>query len=217
VDKDIFYISLFLIIIGVGGQLAWIFFGGIPCNASGQPYLLGAPCDSRATAASFQELENVTGYAMLIGLILLPAGLFKDGLPIPGPGAKVFLGILLIIFVGIGFTSLLLMPSATTQAACTQNCAIVTILKGSGENPNAIVTFSPKVITVIMGVNNTVKWINDDTVSHTVKGDTLSSLSSPLINPGQTYIYTFNQPGNYSYFCTIHLYMHGEVIVKAHA
>src|SRR5208283_2214240 len=60
-DKDLFYISLFMIVVGVAGQLVWIFFAGIPCVVNGNyPYLLGAACNPHATAASFQELQNIT-------------------------------------------------------------------------------------------------------------------------------------------------------------
>jgi hypothetical protein len=108
-DKTIFYVSLFMVVIGVGGQLAWYHFGGVPCNPpGGHPYLFGAACDPHATAASFQEMENISGYAMIIGLILLPAGLFKDGLPAPGQTAKIFIGLILVLAIAVVVTGALL-------------------------------------------------------------------------------------------------------------
>ncbi len=199
-DKDLFYISLFLIIIGVGGQLAWVFFGVIP-----------------KTQASFQEMQNVSGYIMLVGFLLLPAGLFKDGIPYPGTGAKIVIGVLLILVVGVSVTSVLLLPSAQVDRCTpsTNACGVVSIIPGSSLAPNTTaLTFSPRVIYVKLGVNSTIKWINDDPVGHTVKSLTgLAGLDSTLFNHNEFYEFTFTQPGNYSYFCTIHPNMRGFVIV----
>lgn len=196
-DKDLFYISLFLIFIGVAGQLSWFFFGVVP-----------------HTQASFQEMQNVSGYAMIIGLILLPAGLFKDGLPAPGYAAKVFIGLILVISIGVVFTGILLLPSASTGPKPE---TFVTILYGS-QVPGTAITYSPQNITVVIGVNNTVQWTNMDTAPHTVTsrpGDP-TSFNSGAIGTNGTFVYTFTQPGVYPYYCTFHPgWMHGTVIVKS--
>jgi plastocyanin len=76
--------------------------------------------------------------------------------------------------------------------------------------------YSPRSITVIIGVNNTVEW-----VSHSFAYDTVTSstglFSSGSIAPGGTYTYTFTQPGTYSYYCQYHLWMTGTIIVKSSA
>ncbi|MDG6991208.1 MAG: copper oxidase, partial [Nitrososphaerota archaeon] len=41
------------------------------------------------------------------------------------------------------------------------------------------------------------------------------TFSSGNIAPGQIWTYTFTKPGTYEYFCTYHLWMGGEVIVKS--
>lgn len=196
-DKDLFYISLFLILIGVAGQLSWYFFGVVP-----------------HTQASFQELENVTGYSMLLGLIILPAGLFKDGLPAPGFTAKVFIGVILILSIGIVFTGALLLPGSSSNGPIPKT--FVSILYGS-QVPNTAITFSPKIITVTIGTNNTVQWTNMDSAPHTVTstpGDP-TSFNSGAIGMNGTFIYTFTQPGVYNYYCTFHPgWMNGTVIVK---
>ena len=217
-DKDLFYISLFLLIIGIGGQLAWFFFGGVPCNpAGGNPYLFGAPCNPSATVASFQEMQNISGYAMLIGLILLPAGLFKDGLPSPGFTARVFVGFLLILSVGVIFTGLVIAPSSSSKGPPPNG--FLTILNGSGNPTGAAnqITFSPQNVTVVIGSNNTVQWTNNDVTIHSVTsitGDPTTFNSGP-ISPGGKYQYTFTVPGVYKYYCTFHpTWMHGQITVK---
>jgi len=72
--------------------------------------------------------------------------------------------------------------------------------------------FHPATITVVIGVNNTVKWTNNDAVSHTVTSDT-SLFGSGTLAQGDTYTHTFNQTGTYGYHCSIHAFMTGTVIV----
>ncbi len=218
-DKTLFYVSLFLLVVGVGGQLSWYYFGGVPCNPpGGNPYLFGAPCDHSATAASFQEMENISGYAMLIGLIILPAGLFKDGLPAPGQTAKIFIGLILILTIAVIFTGALLAPTSSSKSSTPTPTGFITILPGS-QNPGTLITFSPQNVTVIIGHNNTVEWTNNDTAPHTVTSTTIpvgaASYNSGLLSPGQTFVYTFLVPGTYDYICTIHSWMHGTVTVEA--
>ncbi|HZW55210.1 MAG TPA: plastocyanin/azurin family copper-binding protein [Nitrososphaerales archaeon] len=202
-DKDLFYISLFLIVIGVAGQLVWFFFamhGGV----GGQP-----------TQASFQEIQNVTGYAMILGLIILPAGLFKDGLPIPGPGARIFLGIVLVVVVGLVFTTIIMLPGAGAQTAPKAN-GFISILQGS-QVPGTQITFSPQNATIVIGKNNTVQWSNDDTTTHTVTSTSVpsgaSTFNSGLLGAGGKYTVTFSVPGTYDYVCTLHGWMHGKLTV----
>lgn len=74
--------------------------------------------------------------------------------------------------------------------------------------------FSPTSLHIYTG--DTVRWINKDTVSHTV---TAIAFNSGLIWPTgsaegpSTYSHTFNIPGIYVYFCEIHPYMGGIIYV----
>ena len=191
-DKDLFYVSLTFLLIGIGGQLAWFFFGVIP-----------------NTQASFQEMQNVSGYIMLVGFLLLPAGLFKDGMPSPGTGAKIFIGVVLVLLVGIAFTGVLLMPTASNQGPSPET--FVQIPSGAG-NGNLPAYYLPVTITVVIGTNNTVQWTNADNTQHSV---TVTNLFSDIIAPGESGTYTFNTAGTYSYYCIFHSWMHGTVVVKA--
>lgn len=73
--------------------------------------------------------------------------------------------------------------------------------------------FSPSAITVKAGT--TVTWTNHDSVNHTVTADDGSAIQfdSGDIDKGQTYQFTFDQPGTYHYHCTPHPFMHGTVVV----
>ena len=72
-------------------------------------------------------------------------------------------------------------------------------------------SFNPSTITVVIGVNNTVTWTNNDGVTHTVTANDNSFGGS--LSPGNTFTHTFTTAGNFSYHCSIHNYMKGTVIV----
>jgi plastocyanin len=109
--------------------------------------------------------------------------------------------------------------------ANAQSTAVVSIPVGSGSGPGAAPGFKPENITVVIGVNNTVIWTNNDTtgagVSHTVvpksqpSGGNWPSAGSGNISPGKTYSFTFTVPGTYDYFCSYHSWMAGSVVVLA--
>jgi plastocyanin len=77
-------------------------------------------------------------------------------------------------------------------------------------------SFQPAQITVKVGT--TVTWVNDDPVAHTVSSGTRSQptnlFDSGNVGPGQSFSFTFDQPGTYDYFCKIHPGMDGVVIVQ---
>ncbi|HET6622735.1 MAG TPA: cupredoxin family copper-binding protein [Candidatus Saccharimonadales bacterium] len=73
--------------------------------------------------------------------------------------------------------------------------------------------FSPATITIKAGT--TVTWTNRDSVNHTVTSDDGSAIKfdSGDMAQGQTYQFTFDQPGTYNYHCTPHPFMRGTVVV----
>jgi hypothetical protein len=84
---------------------------------------------------------------------------------------------------------------------------------------------------LLIGANDTVTWINQDTEAHTVtsgagagmeslvnvnkKGTPTGDFNSGLFKSGQSWTHTFTKPGVYNYFCTIHPWMEGVISVKA--
>ena len=94
-------------------------------------------------------------------------------------------------------------------SAQSPQVAHVTIVNGAQFLTST--AYSPDVITVVMGVNNTVEWLNNDTTPHTAVG---SSFDSGNIDPNMTVRITFNQTGTFMYHCIYHPNMQGKVIVK---
>ncbi len=76
---------------------------------------------------------------------------------------------------------------------------------------NSSVGYSPSNITVKKGT--TVTWTNQDTIKHNVMSDSGSTLSSPYLAKGESWSYTFNTVGTFSYHCVPHPWMKGTVTV----
>jgi plastocyanin len=121
-------------------------------------------------------------------------------------------------------TSTMTMPSGSSSTNSNSTTTKVSIVSGAstlGEK-----AFSPNPVTIKEG--DTVMWINNDNQFHTVtSGDPSSSggavigkvfdsgLSGPnaLTAKGKTFSHTFNEKGEFSYFCRLHPTMIGKVIV----
>ena len=78
--------------------------------------------------------------------------------------------------------------------------------------------FSPSVITVKMG--DTVRWTNQEKATHKVASNPhpthtdLPGLVSTILNLGESYSYTFDKKGTWSYHCHLHPGMTGQIIVE---
>lgn len=70
--------------------------------------------------------------------------------------------------------------------------------------------FGPKTITVKKGA--VVTWINKDSAPHNVVNDS-GVFSSNILSNGQSFSFTFNNVGTYSYICSLHPSMTAEVVV----
>jgi plastocyanin len=72
------------------------------------------------------------------------------------------------------------------------------------------IAFQPSRIEITAGT--TVAWTNNDAVQHTVTA-TDRSFDSGNLAPGATWQYTFTKPGTYPFFCVVHPFMKGVVVV----
>ncbi len=74
-------------------------------------------------------------------------------------------------------------------------------------------TFAPKELTVAAGTK--VTWINRDDIPHTiVSSDGPRSFKSPPLDTDDKFSMTFDRPGIYHYFCSIHPMMTATVTVR---
>jgi len=104
-------------------------------------------------------------------------------------------------------------------AASAASTVVVSMYNGAGNPTTGAPGYAPDSITIVIGVNNTVVWNNNDTVAHTVTTSStpsgVSEINSGEMLPGASFTYTFTVPGAYPYICIYHSWMTGTVIVKA--
>jgi plastocyanin len=65
---------------------------------------------------------------------------------------------------------------------------------------------------LVVSVGTTVEWVNKDSVDHTItleNGDL-----DELLPQGSTGTFTFNEKGEFRYFCQLHPGMQGSIIVN---
>ncbi len=79
------------------------------------------------------------------------------------------------------------------------------------------VCYSPA--DIIINAGDTVEWINVDTAAHTVTGGSPADgpsgvFDSSLVMVDAVYAFTFDDAGNYDYFCMVHPWMVGSVTVN---
>jgi plastocyanin len=73
--------------------------------------------------------------------------------------------------------------------------------------------FGPAALTVPVGTK--VVWTNDDSDPHTVTSEADPKLlKSPPLDTGDSFAFTFDKPGTYRYFCSIHPHMQGIIVVQ---
>ncbi len=82
------------------------------------------------------------------------------------------------------------------------------------------VAFEPPILQVKPG--DSVTWTNNYKQPHMVstfrkvKGASVQDgvLDSPMMKTGESFSYRFDKAGTFEYFCPIHVFMIGKVIVK---
>jgi plastocyanin len=125
---------------------------------------------------------------------------------------------------GVLFGLLALVTILGVAPAFGQTANEVDIQVGAGSSASAACVttnncFSPNPITVAPGT--TVTWMNNDKLSHTVTSGKVSDdnagslFDSGLVKSAKTFQFTFANAGTYDYFCTVHPWMTGQVIVGA--
>ena len=99
------------------------------------------------------------------------------------------------------FTGTISVPSGSSTPGCdeTNEC------------------FIPVEVTVNVG--ETVTWSNDDSAAHTVTSGTPTggpdgTFDSSLFMAGTTFSHTFDNAGEYNYFCMVHPWMTGKIQVN---
>jgi len=84
-----------------------------------------------------------------------------------------------------------------------------------GASDARVPAFNPSPATVVIGVNNTVVWRNEDSVTQNVVGaNGLFNSSNMTALTGQ-FSYTFTTPGTYTYSSSLYSFENGTITVVA--
>lgn len=105
--------------------------------------------------------------------------------------------------------------SKLTQPLTSATEGGVHIVELPEANENETNIFKPDNIIIKQG--ETVRWMNRDTVAHvfaSMRFIGIEGIFTPKIQPGESWEYKFEKPGDYYYLCFIHMGMVGKVTVE---
>jgi plastocyanin len=118
--------------------------------------------------------------------------------------------------LGIFLLGIIIVPMVFAETYTVVNVEM-SYIRGCEEITNGC--FDPYLVTVRIG--DTVIWENADSQGHNVASgdegagsDVGAIFDSDFIDPGESFSYTFDAVGTYDYFCMIHPWMKGTVIVE---
>jgi len=198
-DDTLTWVGLTMILLGVAG--IFLTYAGI-------------------SATFIHGMQAISALLLFLGVMVFAGGIARGGFPRTTPVRLSAIG------VAVSVSASLLTIGATTyygpfallkeELPLTESPikVIVDIVAGSWD-PQQENFYVPKDIRVIMGVNNTVIWVNREVldVAHTVTHDN-RVFDSGLFGPGLNWSYTFREVGVYRYHCIPHPWMRGSVAVE---
>ncbi|MGH9876522.1 MAG: cupredoxin domain-containing protein [Nitrososphaerales archaeon] len=128
-------------------------------------------------------------------------------------------GVSVAVLVGIVINTTIPRNTFALDVVHPPKSVTVTIPAGASL-PDGNATFNPKEATVVLGVNNTVVWVNENINPERLIGEDENmpggfGKMKSLIEPnGGTFAFTFTEEGMYNYFSDIHPWLRGTVTVK---
>jgi len=129
---------------------------------------------------------------------------------------------IIVLIIGISLGIVILSQNTVVQDVDDQK----TILKGDVimstkvSRPGCEKTdscYTPSKIVIKQG--NSVTWVNEDAAFHSVTSGYYDEPSeifdSGYLDPEESFTFIFENIGIYDYFCTLHPWMKGQVIVES--
>ena len=136
------------------------------------------------------------------------------------------------VAIGIGF--IIVFSSVFTSSSIGVRPALISIVKipyGTAAAPpdetGLKEGFQPKEIRVAIGLNNTIRWVNEDILMYSVLADNAddpgffnattdndgNSTDQARLSPRESFLYTFTKAGQFEYHSVPHPWMRGTVVV----
>ena len=194
--------------------------------------LIAEPCNSLTSPDGYQLTQqgNRVLYCILAGGIGKLVGLSDDDLkqlaPVAGcgpnpnsneaptaPNAVIEQN----MTIGTDMSNTTMSGNMTGDATVASVGASVTITPGSSSPGNGK-DFVPDTLTTSTGT--AVTWTNGDVTLHTVTsgspeaGNSGTEFDSSYLAAGKTFQHQFSTAGTFDYYCTLHPFMTGKVIVS---
>lgn len=113
----------------------------------------------------------------------------------------------IVQILGIALFMLISSPRSPWQATAAANAAAPATSEVKIDN----FSFGPATLTIPAGA--TVTWTNRDDIPHTVVSPD-KVFKSKVLDTDEKFSFTFDKPGEYTYFCSVHPKMTGKVVVK---
>jgi len=134
---------------------------------------------------------------------------------------RIVIILIIVIIIGISLGIVILSQNTIVQDVDDQK----TILKGDVIMPTKVSRpgcektdscYTPSKIVIKQG--NSVTWVNEDVAFHSVTSGYYDEPSeifdSGYLDPEESFTFIFENIGTYDYFCTLHPWMKGQVIVE---
>ena len=126
----------------------------------------------------------------------------------------------------IGFAILLgIAMSFSNNTVEENNDETILVIKGDVVMPTKVSRpgceiddrcYVPSLILTKKG--NSVTWVNEDSAFHSVTSGFYDSptelFDSGHLDPFESFVFIFDEVGDYDYFCTLHPWMKGQVTVE---
>ena len=127
--------------------------------------------------------------------------------------------IIVVIIIGISQVSLDYIPEEAPQVEIVEDIENMIIMPVKSARPDCGPNddcYIPSKITIKPG--ETVYWQNQDAAFHSVTSgfydDPDGLFDSELLDPEDIFSYKFTDEGIYDYYCTLHPWMKGAVLVE---
>ena len=134
---------------------------------------------------------------------------------------RIVIILIIVIIIGISLGIVILSQNTIVQDVDDQK----TVLKGDVimstkvSRPGCEKTdscYTPSKIVIKQG--NSVTWVNEDVAFHSVTSGYYDEPSeifdSGYLDPEESFTFVFENIGTYDYFCTLHPWMKGRIIVE---
>jgi len=126
------------------------------------------------------------------------------------------IGVVILVTIALSFSNYSIEENVEETDLITKGDVIMPTKvsrPGCEVNDNCYV---PSLIVIEKGKQ--VTWVNEDSAFHSVTSGFYTAptelFDSGYLDPFESYTLTFDEAGTYDYFCTLHPWMKGQVIVE---